>query len=163
MPDNRQDPASIFLAQSIAAGFALSAYGFGLAARMLGMVSETFAAAASSAPESLKAKRSAGAESAAPKLAPLKTATVLSFEIAKAKSAKPAKAIGAEATATDLKLIPGIGPKLEQLLNGLGISTLSQIANWSSDEATRFDHELKLNGRILRDDWAGQAKKMAEG
>ena len=155
MADNHQDPASILLAQSIAAGFALSAYGFGLTASLLGMVSETFAAAATTVQE--------GAETVTPKPKPSKTATVLSFETAKAKSAKPAKAIGAEATATDLKLIPGIGPKLEQLLNGLGISTLSQIANWSSDEATRFDHELKLNGRILRDDWAGQAKKMAEG
>ena len=155
MADNHQDPASILLAQSIAAGFALSAYGFGLTASLLGMVSETFAAAATTVQE--------GAETVTPKPKPSKTATVLSFETAKAKSAKPAKPIAAEGTTTDLKLISGIGPKLEQLLNGLGILSILQIAKWSSDDAARIDGELQLNGRILRDDWTGQAKNMAEG
>ena len=160
MADNRQDPASILLAQSIAAGFALSAYGFGLTARMFGMMSEMFAVATGAGMEpSATANTPENRESSA---APKTSAKVLSFERAeKAKSSKSAVAL--PTAPEDLKVISGIGPKLEQLLNGLGISTLSQIAKWSSDEAARIDGEFKLNGRILRDDWAGQAKKMAGG
>ncbi|MFA6157637.1 NADH-ubiquinone dehydrogenase, partial [Mesorhizobium sp.] len=35
---------------------------------------------------------------------------------------------------SDLKAIPGIGPKLEKVLNGLGIWTYAQIAAWTPDE-----------------------------
>jgi predicted flap endonuclease-1-like 5' DNA nuclease len=96
------------------------------------------------------------------KPAPKETAKVLSFETAaKAKSSKSAHA--APAKPEDLKVISGIGPKLETLLNKLGIFTLAQIASWSAEDAAKVDQDLQLNGRVLRDDWRGQAKQMAEG
>ncbi|MEK1889237.1 MAG: NADH-ubiquinone dehydrogenase [Phyllobacterium sp.] len=63
----------------------------------------------------------------------------------------------ASAQANDLKRISGIGPKLEQVLNGMGIRTYAQIAGWTAEDVARVDDELKFGGRILRDDWVGQA------
>lgn len=63
--------------------------------------------------------------------------------------------------ADDLKRISGIGPKLEQLLNGLGIRAVEQIAGWTDDDVRRIDAALGVDGRIARDDWVSQAKKLA--
>lgn len=62
----------------------------------------------------------------------------------------------------DLKQISGIGPKLEKVLNAKGVTRVSQIAGWSEADVARFDAELGLDGRIGRDDWVGQAKKLAQ-
>ncbi|TAU83088.1 5' DNA nuclease [Rhizobium leguminosarum] len=61
----------------------------------------------------------------------------------------------------DLKLIAGIGPKLEQVLKDKGIRSFADIAAWTDEEIARFDAELGFNGRISRDDWTGQAKVLA--
>lgn len=61
----------------------------------------------------------------------------------------------------DLKLVAGIGPKLEQVLKQKGIRTFADVAAWSEDDVARFDAELGVDGRILRDDWVGQAKVLA--
>jgi NADH-quinone oxidoreductase subunit E len=61
----------------------------------------------------------------------------------------------------DLKLISGIGPKLEQVLNGLGVWTYGQIASWGREEIAWVDDYLSFKGRIGRDDWIGQAAKLA--
>lgn len=63
----------------------------------------------------------------------------------------------------DLKAISGIGPKLEQVLNGLGVWTYAQIAGWSEDEIDWIDDHLGFKGRIGRDDWLGQARGLAGG
>jgi small subunit ribosomal protein S2 len=63
----------------------------------------------------------------------------------------------------DLKKIPGIGPALERKLNTLGVTRYDQFANLSDDEISRVDEALNLKGRIMRDDWIGQAKALAEG
>ena len=65
--------------------------------------------------------------------------------------------------ADDLKLISGVGPKLEQVLNGLGVYHFDQIAKWTKDEIEWVDGELKFKGRIERDNWMAQAKILAEG
>ena len=65
--------------------------------------------------------------------------------------------------ADDLKLISGVGPKLEQTLNGLGIYHFDQIAAWSSATVDWVDNYLSFKGRIERDDWIGQAKTLAAG
>ncbi|MFU0503232.1 NADH-ubiquinone dehydrogenase [Pseudaminobacter sp. NGMCC 1.201702] len=61
----------------------------------------------------------------------------------------------------DLKAISGIGPKLEQVLNGLGVWTHSQIAAWGAREAGWLDDYLGLQGRIDRDGWVAQAARLA--
>lgn len=63
----------------------------------------------------------------------------------------------------DLKKISGIGPKLESVLNGLGVWTYAQIAAWSAPEIAWVDDYLAFKGRIGRDDWTGQAAKLAVG
>lgn len=63
----------------------------------------------------------------------------------------------------DLKLISGVGPKLEQVLNGLGIWTLAQIADWKPEEAAWVDDYLQFGGRVERDNWISQAAALAKG
>ncbi|NNH85265.1 5' DNA nuclease [Rhizobium laguerreae] len=81
------------------------------------------------------------------------------------KASEPKVAVKAKPVARgktdDLKLIAGIGPKLEQVLNAKGIRSFAEIAAWTDEEIDRFDTELGFNGRILRDDWTGQAKVLA--
>jgi len=83
-------------------------------------------------------------------------AQVVPVAVAEAK-ATPAEQV---ATSDDLKRISGVGPKLEQVLNGMGIRTYAQIAAWQADDIARVDDTLKFGGRILRDDWVGQAKSL---
>lgn len=63
----------------------------------------------------------------------------------------------------DLKLISGVGPKLEEVLNGLGIYKYEQISKWKKAEREWVDGYLKFKGRIDRDDWVKQAKALAKG
>ena len=61
----------------------------------------------------------------------------------------------------DLKQLPGVGPKLEQMLNGLGVSTYGEIAGWSETDIARVEERLGLPGRIGRDGWVARASELA--
>lgn len=63
----------------------------------------------------------------------------------------------------DLKLISGVGPKLEQTLNELGFYHFDQIARWGDAEVAWVDSRIRFKGRILRDNWMAQAKILADG
>jgi NADH-quinone oxidoreductase subunit E len=63
----------------------------------------------------------------------------------------------------DLKLIAGVGPKIEATLNELGIHTFRQIASWQKRQCDWVDAYLNFRGRIERDDWVKQAKALAKG
>jgi NADH-quinone oxidoreductase subunit E len=63
----------------------------------------------------------------------------------------------------DLKRISGVGPKIEELLNDLGVYHYDQIANWSSDQVDWVEEHLKFKGRIAREGWIDQAKILAGG
>lgn len=81
-----------------------------------------------------------------------------------ASAAKPkglAKARGGKPD--DLKLIAGIGPKIEAILNGLGFFHYEQLASWDALEIEWIDGHLKFSGRVMRDNWVGQAKALAAG
>lgn len=71
------------------------------------------------------------------------------------------KAVDRPAMASDLKAISGIGPKLEKVLNGLGIWTFGQIAAWTPEEVAWVEDYLSLTGRIGRDGWTAQAAALA--
>lgn len=71
------------------------------------------------------------------------------------------KAMDRPAKPSDFKAISGIGPKLEKVLNGLGIWTYAQIAAWSPQEIAWVDDYLSFKGRIGRDDWTAQAAVLA--
>ena len=62
----------------------------------------------------------------------------------------------------DLKLVSGIGPKIESTLNELGIFHFSQIAAWTGDNVAWVDGYLSFKGRIQRENWISQAKELAE-
>jgi NADH-quinone oxidoreductase subunit E len=64
----------------------------------------------------------------------------------------------------DLKLIKGVGPKLESVLHEVGIFHFDQIAAWTADEVAWADQNLVgFKGRVSRDNWVEQAKTLAEG
>jgi len=65
----------------------------------------------------------------------------------------------------DLKKIKGIGPKMEEHLNGFGISSYEQLAALNDDETGRVNDALtSFPGRIYRDEWVPQAQAiMANG
>jgi len=63
----------------------------------------------------------------------------------------------------DLKQLKGVGPKLEELLNELGVYHFDQVAAWGPDEIAWVDNRLKFKGRIERDGWIDQAKQLASG
>ncbi len=104
---------------------------------------------------------------ASPKTTKAKTATPAAKASAKPKSKGPTKPrtmkAPRKAGADDLKLISGVGPKLEQTLNTLGFWHFDQIAKWTKAEIAWVDDNLKFKGRIERDEWIKQAKKLAKG
>ena len=66
--------------------------------------------------------------------------------------------------ADDLKLIWGVGPKLENLLHRLGVFHFDQIASWTDMNLRWVDEHLEgFKGRAVRDKWIDQAKKLATG
>ena len=130
-------------------------------------------AAKKSAPKKAPAKK-APAKKAAP-ATKAKPAAKIAGNIGKA-SAKPKAVPKAKAEdkgkppamrkpskSDDLKLISGVGPKLEGVLNGLGIYKFEQISKWKKAEREWVDGYLKFKGRIDRDDWVKQAKALAKG
>jgi len=61
----------------------------------------------------------------------------------------------------DLKKISGVGPKYELQLNSLGIYTFEQISKLDSETIQAIEELTKyFPGRIERDDWIGQARKL---
>ncbi|MBE1290490.1 MAG: hypothetical protein GJ679_10890 [Rhodobacteraceae bacterium] len=116
---------------------------------------------------------------AKPKAAPKPKAAAKSKAAAKpkapAKAAAPAATTGAgtrpaalsaarASGADDLKMIKGVGPKLEALLNRLGFYHFDQVASWTADEVAWVDQNLEgFKGRVSRDNWVAQAKTLATG
>ncbi|MEP3226709.1 MAG: hypothetical protein ABJO01_12090 [Parasphingorhabdus sp.] len=63
----------------------------------------------------------------------------------------------------NLRLIKGVGPKLNSLLNNLGVTRFDQIAEWKEAEIEEVDQYLEsFSGRITRDSWIDQAKYLAK-
>ena len=65
---------------------------------------------------------------------------------------------GQEPADDDLKKIHGVGPKLEQTLKELGITSYLQVANLTPEDIETVTLALDaFPGRIERDDWVGSA------
>ena len=97
---------------------------------------------------------SAKAEPTEPAAAP--AATVEEAQPETLKAARGGKA-------DDLKMLKGVGPKLEKLLNELGFYHFDQIAAWTPAQVAWVDNRLTFKGRIERDGWIDQAGKLAAG
>lgn len=66
--------------------------------------------------------------------------------------------------ADNLKEIKGVGPKMETMLNEMGVYHFDQVAGWSAQEVAWVDANLKgFKGRVSRDGWVDQAKILAAG
>jgi len=64
----------------------------------------------------------------------------------------------------DLKVIKGIGPKLEVMLHRMGVYHFDQIASWQAAEIAWVDDNLEgFKGRVSRDLWVDQARILAAG
>lgn len=109
------------------------------------------AQAAASAPAPLAAM--AAAPIAAPDPAPV-VERVKPQAMAAARDGRP----------DDLKLIKGVGPKLEALCHRLGFFHFDQIAAWTAAEIAWVDENLEgFKGRVTRDEWVAQARDLAAG
>ena len=62
-----------------------------------------------------------------------------------------------EGAPDDLTLIGGIGPRIQEVLNSLGIYHFDQIADWSPENIAWIDEYLHFNGRVKREGWVEQA------
>jgi predicted flap endonuclease-1-like 5' DNA nuclease len=79
------------------------------------------------------------------------------------KNEEPANLISEEGLDTDdLKKLKGVGPKLEKLLNELGVYNFKQIADWQKKDVDWVNAKLSFSGRIEREDWISQARTLAE-
>jgi predicted flap endonuclease-1-like 5' DNA nuclease len=101
---------------------------------------------------------------AKPKAAAKPKAEPAPVAAAPAGGSKP-KALKAarKGVADDLKVIEGIGPAMEKLLNEGGVFHIDQIAAWGPAEVEWMDGNLKgFKGRVTRDKWVAQAKLIGE-
>ena len=64
--------------------------------------------------------------------------------------------------ADDLKRITGISPKLEQSSNDLGVYHFWQLADVDEAGVAALDKALGTRGRVARDNWVAQAKKLTD-
>ncbi len=64
----------------------------------------------------------------------------------------------------DLMRIKGIGPRMQEMLHGLGFYHFDQIAGWNPQEVAWVDGHLEgFNGRVSRDGWVDQARILRDG
>ena len=54
-------------------------------------------------------------------------------------------------------------PKLAEVLNANGVRQFRQIAAWGPGEIEWIEANSGFSGRVVRDDWIGQAKILAAG
>ncbi len=101
---------------------------------------------------------------AAPAAAPVMAAPVMAAPAPSATGTKPASLSAARGgRADDLKIIKGIGPKLEKLCHQLGFFHFDQVAAWTPAEVAWVDENLEgFKGRVTRDRWVPQAKAIVQ-
>ena len=125
-------------------------------------------AAAKPKASAAKPKAKAAAKPKAASTAAKKAATKTASKPARkpvAKDGKPemlkkARAGGAD----DLKQIKGVGPKMEKMLNTMGVYHFDQVSGWRAKEVQWVDDNLEgFKGRVSRDEWVKQAKVLAKG
>lgn len=148
-------------ANPVAGAAALSALGIGLTGQAFGVWVGAMTGAAGVSKQFFDPAQAQSSKPAMPKAAVKIAKKSNGATTSRTKAVR--KPVAAEMTDTvqDLKAISGIGPKLEQVLNGLGIRSYGQIAEWTTDDIDAMEAALGFNGRIVRDDWIGQAASLA--
>jgi large subunit ribosomal protein L20 len=116
-------------------------------------------AAKAEKPEPKAEKPAPKAEKPAAKAAP---AVEVDQETAAAKVKERFAAL-ADVEPDDLKEISGVGPVLEKMLHELNVKTFDQIAAFDADDVAMVTAALtRFKDRVVRDDWVGQARALAE-
>ncbi len=77
-----------------------------------------------------------------------------------AKAEKPVEAPATADNGDDLTTINGIGPVIAKKLVALDITTFQQIADLDEQQIADIDEQLNFKGRIDREEWVDQAKKL---
>ena len=124
-------------------------------------------------PAAKAAEPKAAAKAAEPKPAEPKAATkpakatepkATARTKAPAKAAEPERLTAPRAgKADDLKVIVGIGPKLEAMLHKLGFFHFDQLAAWTKADLEWVDRNLDaFKGRAVRENWVGQARDIVK-
>ncbi len=88
------------------------------------------------------------------------TSRVAALEKAEAlRASKPPRQFySAPAQIDDLEWIYGVGPKLADMLNKLGVYQFRQVAMWNDEDIEFFDRQLEqFHGRIRRENWVQSA------
>jgi predicted flap endonuclease-1-like 5' DNA nuclease len=95
--------------------------------------------------------------------APLPPAAVVPPPVEPVQGTPPPALPAPEGEPDDLQKISGIGPSIERTLHQLGIYHFRQIAQFTPDNVAWIDQRLRFRGRIEREDWIGQARRLASG
>ena len=141
----------------------------------LNLVADSVSARSAAAPKKTSSKKSTARKTTekSPK-APAKTTRSAAAKT-KSTSGAPARSKSASASkgpqlftkrpaqVDDLKMIAGVGPKLETVLNDLGVYQWKQVAGWKKADVVHVNERLKFKGRIEREEWVKQAKALAKG
>jgi len=69
----------------------------------------------------------------------------------------------AEGGGDDLMAINGVGPRIGEVLNELGIWSYAQIAVWTPENEAWIEQHLSFKGRVAREGWIEQAKTLMAG
>ena len=118
------------------------------------------AATAKVAAPKAAAPKTAAPKAVAPKTAAPKAATA-KVAAPKVKAAKPAAKVSIP---DNLELLKGVGPKVNNMLKGLGITSFAQVASWTAADVAEIDGKLgAFAGRITRDNWIDQAQLLVAG
>ena len=100
--------------------------------------------------EALNKKKPAKKTAAKKKAAPKKAAVTADGKKTTRKDGKD-----------DLKLIFGIGPKIEKMLNKDGVNSFEDIAAWKKADIAKYADKLEgFSDRIERDEWVLSAKQI---
>ncbi|MGJ4949160.1 cell envelope biogenesis protein TolA [Bradyrhizobium sp. HKCCYLS20291] len=124
---------------------------------------ERLAAEAAAKVEADRAAAEAAANAEADRLAAEVAASADEPAEGSSDDGRPPALPAPDGSADDLKLIKGIGPKNEAILNDIGVHHFSQIAEWSPAHADWVGHHMAFPGRIEREHWIPQAKLLAAG
>lgn len=118
------------------------------------------AAAPKAVAPKVAAPKPAAPKAVAPKTAAPKAA-VAKAAAPKVKAAKPAAKVSIP---DNLELLKGVGPKVNNMLKGLGITSFAQVASWTPADVAEIDGKLgAFAGRISRDNWIDQAQLLVAG
>ena len=124
-------------------------------------------AAAKPVAQKAKAEKAPKAKAEKVKKAKAENAPKAKAEKAKAQAAPKAKAAKPAPVSSipeNLELIKGLGPKVNTLLKGLGVTSFAQVASWTAADVSEIDAQLgAFAGRITRDNWIDQAQLLAAG